>query len=63
MHEISLTDHVRYEEMLQRVEEYRNILETIKRRKATWIGHISHRKCRLQHLIEGKIERRKKVTG
>jgi hypothetical protein len=63
MHKISFTDHVRYEEKLQRVDEDRNILQTIKRRKAIWIGHISHRKCHLQHLIEGKIERRKKGTG
>jgi len=38
--EISCTDHVRYEEVLQRVREDRNILHTITRRKANWIGHI-----------------------
>jgi len=63
MHKISLTDHVRYEEVLQRIEEDRNILQTIKIRKVNWIGHILHRNCCLQHLIEGKIEGRKKVTG
>jgi hypothetical protein len=54
---------VRYEEVLQRVEEDRNILQKIKRRKANWIGHILHSNCHLKHLIEGKIEKRKTVTG
>ena len=40
MAKISWTDHVRSEEVLQRVKVERNILHTIKRRKANWIGHI-----------------------
>jgi len=32
-------------EVLQSVEEGRNILHTIKGRKVTWIGHILHRNC------------------
>jgi hypothetical protein len=31
---------VRNEEVLYRVKEKRNILHTIKMRKANWIGHI-----------------------
>ena len=38
--EISCVDHVRYVEVLQRVKDDRNIVRTIKRRKANWIGHI-----------------------
>jgi hypothetical protein len=38
------------------VKEERNILHTIKRKKADWIGHILRRKCLLKHIIEGKIE-------
>jgi len=53
--EIRWTDHVRKEEVLQRVKEKRNILQTMKRRKATWIGHILRRNCLLKHAIEGKI--------
>jgi len=37
---ISCADHVRYEVVLQRVKEDRNILHTISRRKANCIGHI-----------------------
>jgi len=51
------------EEVLQRVKEKRNILQTIKRRKANWVGHILCRNCLLKHVIEGKIEGRIEVTG
>jgi hypothetical protein len=60
--EISWTDRVR-NELLQRVKEERNILQTTKRRKANWIGHILRRNSFLEHFIEGKIEGRIEVTG
>jgi hypothetical protein len=41
--------------MIERVkEERRNILQTIKRKKTKWIGHILRRNCLLKHVIEGK---------
>jgi hypothetical protein len=63
MEKISWTDRVRNEEVLQRVKEERNILHTIKRRKANWIGHILRRNCLLKHVIEGKLEGRIEITG
>jgi replicative superfamily II helicase len=54
--EISWTNHVRNGEILQRVKVERNILPTIKRRKANWIGHILCRNCLLKSIIKGKIE-------
>jgi hypothetical protein len=57
------TDRVRNEEVLHRVKEERNILHTIKRRKANWIGHILRRNCLLKHVIEGKLEGRTEMTG
>jgi hypothetical protein len=48
---------------LQRVKEERNILRTVNRRKAIWIGHILGRDCFLKQVIEGKIEGRTEVTG
>jgi hypothetical protein len=54
---------VRSEEVLHRVTEERNILHTIKRRQANWIGHILRRNCLLKHVIEGKIDGRIEVTG
>ena len=43
--------------------ESRNILHTMKRRKANWIGHISCRKCLIKFVIEGKIKEGMEVTG
>jgi hypothetical protein len=54
---------VKNEEVVHGGEEKMNILLTIKRRKAKWIGHILRRNCLLKHVIEGKIEGRIEVTG
>jgi len=54
MEKISWTDHVRRVEVLQRVKEERNILQTTKRRKAKWTGHILCKERLLKHVIEGK---------
>ena len=48
---------------LHRVKEARNILHTVKRRKANWIGHILRRNCILRQIIEGKMEGRLEVAG
>jgi hypothetical protein len=53
---------MRNEEVLRRVKEGKNILHTIKRRRANWIDHILHRKCFLKHVIEGKLGGRIEVT-
>jgi len=53
---ISWTDLVRSEEVLLRVNEQRNILHKIRKRKANWIGHILLRNCFLKQVIEGKIK-------
>jgi hypothetical protein len=50
------------EEVLHRVKEERNILRTVERRKANWIGHILRRNCFLKQVIGGKLEGRIKVT-
>ena len=52
---ISWIDYVRNEEVLLRVNEHRNILREIRKRKANWIGHILRRNCLLKQIIEGKI--------
>jgi hypothetical protein len=63
MEKISWTDRVRNEEVLHRVKEEKNIVHTIKTRKANWIGHILRRNCLLKHVIEGKLEGRIVMTG
>jgi hypothetical protein len=59
MEEINWTDHVRNEEVLLRVNEQRNILHEISKRKANRIGHILCRNCLPRQVIKGRI----KVTG
>jgi hypothetical protein len=56
MEKISWIDHVTYEEVLLRVNEQRNILHEIRKRKANWIGHIVRRNCLLKQVIDGKIK-------
>ena len=57
MEKISWTDHVRNEEVLLTVNEQRNILHAIRKRKANWIGHILRRNCLLKQVIGGKDKR------
>ena len=54
---------MRYEEVLLRIKEQRNILHEISKRKANWIGYILRRNCPLQRVIEGKIKGRIEVKG
>ena len=63
MEKICWTDHVRNEEVLLRVNEQRNILHEIIKRKANWIGHILRRNCLLKQFIEGKIKGQVEVTS
>ena len=62
MEKISWTDHVRNEEVLLRVNEQRNMLHEIRKRKASWIGHILWRNCLLKQVTEGKRKGEVEVT-
>jgi hypothetical protein len=53
----SWTDRVK-NKVLHRVKEERNIVHTVGRRKANWIGHILCRNCLLKHFIEEKVQGR-----
>jgi hypothetical protein len=49
---------------VQKIKKYYTVKEeTIKRRKANWIGHILRRNCLLKHVIEETIGERTEVTG
>jgi hypothetical protein len=50
-------------QLFPQFKEERNILHTIKRRKANWICHILRRNCLLKHVIEGKLEGRIEMMG
>jgi hypothetical protein len=62
MDKISSSDPVKSEEILYRVNKEMNILYTINRMKANWIGHILRRNCLLKQVIEGKVEGRIEMT-
>ena len=62
MEKISWTDHVRNEEVLLTVNEQRNILHEIRKRKANWTGHSLRINCLLKQVIEGMIEGEMEVT-
>jgi hypothetical protein len=51
-----VTDFVRNEEVLQRVEEERNVLHTIKRRKVNCTGHFLRRNYLVKHVNEGRYK-------
>ena len=53
---------MRNEDVLLRVNEQRNILHEVRKRKVNWIGHILLRNCLLKQIIEGKIKREMEVT-
>ena len=48
--------------MLLRVNEQRNILHEIRKRKVNWIGHIVRRKFFLKQVIGGKQKGEMEVT-
>ena len=53
---------MRNEEVLLEVNEQRNILHAIRKRKANWIGHILRINCLIRQVIEGKIKGEMEVT-
>ena len=53
---------MRNEEVLLRINEQRNILHEIRKRKANWIRHILRKNWLLQQVIEGKIKGQIEVT-
>jgi hypothetical protein len=62
MEKNSWAENVRNDEVLLRVNEQRNILHEIRKRKVNWIGHILRRNCLLKQVIEGKIKGEMEVT-
>ena len=56
MMEIVWTDRAINDKVLHGVKDGRNILQTLKRREAGWIGHILLRSCPLEQVTEGNIK-------
>jgi hypothetical protein len=47
---------VKNKKVLHGVKKDRNILHTMKRMQANWIGHILHRNCLPKNSIQGKVD-------
>jgi len=60
--EIILTDRVK-NEVLQKVKGEGNILHTMRRRTANWIGHKWSWNFLLNHLTEGNLHEREDKEG
>jgi hypothetical protein len=63
MEKIIWTDLVRNKDVLHRVKSERDVLHTIKMRKADWVGHMLRRNCLLKHVTESKMEVTTEMTG
>jgi hypothetical protein len=63
MEKISWADRVRNEEIVHKVKQERNILYTVKQRKANWICEILRRKYLPKHVSEGNIEEKNRKEG
>ena len=61
MEEIKWSEKVTNEQVLERIEEKRALLNNILRRKANWIGHILRRNYLLHDAIEEQMMEVKRV--
>ena len=62
--EISWTDRVRNEKVLNGVQEERNVIHTAKTsNNANWMGHTLRINRLLKHVIEQNIEERMEMKG
>ena len=55
MGKIKWSEKVRNQQVIQRIEEKRTLLDNIQHRKANWIGHNLRRNCLLHDAIEGQM--------
>jgi len=56
MEKVSWTEHMTNEEVLQRVDEKRSLITTIRERQKNWIGHVLRGDSLLREIIEGRME-------
>ena len=61
MEKISWMEHITNEEVLNMVDEERDIICTIRERQRKWIGHTLRNDSLLRTVIEGRMEGRKTV--
>ena len=50
------TDKISNEEVLRCVGEHRSLVNTVIKRKKSWIGHVLRHDCLLKTVIEGRMK-------
>ncbi len=60
MEKITWTEHVTNEEVLRRVGEERGLVDAVRKRQKTWLGHILRGDSLLRTIIEGHVEGKKR---
>ena len=58
MLKISWTEHKTNNEVLQRAEEQRALMITLRQRQKKWLGHVLHHDSLLKKVIEGRMKGR-----
>ena len=62
MDKITWKEHITNEDVLRRVQEERLLIDTIRKRQKSWLGHILRGDSLLRTVIEGRMIG-KKVAG
>ncbi len=57
---IKWLDHITNEEVLNKVNEKRSLINTLTRRQKNWIGHVLRGNNLLKELIEGRLYGKKR---
>ena len=53
---VSWTEHKTNEEVLQMVDTEREMMDTLRSRQMTWLGHILRHDLLLRIMLEGRIQ-------
>jgi len=53
---ISRTEHRSNQEVLDMVDEYRSLMNTIRQRQKNWLGHVLRSESLLRTVLEGRME-------
>jgi len=56
MEKISWVYKTSNEEVLKRVNEIKTMLDTVRKRKHIWLGHVLKRESLLRDIIEGRMK-------
>ena len=56
---VSWTEHKTNEQVLQMIDTEREMMDTLRSRQETWLGHILRQDLLLRIMLEGRIQGKK----